>query len=140
MESDKHPCDWTEDDLEAMDILLLANLKAALKEIITENQFKGVKLHDGEDGMGIAKAVIELRNYLNRLIESLERRFKEDFDNDFVKEIKDGLDLNYMQDMKEKLDNNDVTYEHCMNKIEHEGNRAMLSLMERQSVKLALHQ
>ena len=44
LESDKHPCDWTEDDLEAMDILLLANLKAALKEIITENQFKGVKL------------------------------------------------------------------------------------------------
>ena len=48
----------------------------------------------------------------------LDKRFEKDFDSEFVQEVKDVLDLKYMLDMKIKIDNNETTYESCIEEIE----------------------
>lgn len=131
----KHPSDWTVDDLEDLDILLWANLKDALNQILEENSFKKVKLHDDDEKFGIAKAIVEMRNHLQMFIQFLDQRFENDFDSEFVQEVKDVLDLNYMLDMKIEIDNNEKTYESCIEEIEEKGNSALTFLLLRQSKK-----
>ena len=65
----------------------------------------------------------------------MKKRFKGDFDNDFVDEIRDVLDLNYMLEMKSEIENNEKTYESCLEEIESKGNSALTFLQLRQSKK-----
>ena len=73
-----------------LDEHLWAETRKALIEIITKQTYKNIKLKKSDD-LALAVAVVELRNHLNRNIFALEERFKEDFNSDFVQDVKDTL-------------------------------------------------
>ena len=93
LESDKHPDNWTSDDLDKLDDHLWVETKKAIKEIVETKSYKEVvlKRNDKED---IGIAVVELRNHLNRNIFALTEHFDHDFYSDFIQEVKDVFDFN----------------------------------------------
>ena len=90
LSSDKHLNDWDGTDIDKLDEHLWAETRRALQQIIKTNTYKDIKLKK-KDKLALAIAIVELRNHLNRNIFALEERFKEDFNNDFVKEVNDSL-------------------------------------------------
>ena len=60
---------------------------------------------------GTVKALKEIASYNKGLIDALEERFSEDFENPFVQEMKDVLDFNFMLELGSKLQDDLETYE-----------------------------
>ena len=94
--------DWLEEDVNKLDIHLWAETWKALKEILQSNQYKEIKLEKNTD-IELAEAIVELRNHLNRNIFALEQRFKGDFQNDFVQEVKQPFDYDFMVQLQEDI-------------------------------------
>lgn len=130
--SEKHPNNWTETDAEALDEHLWAETRRALVEVIGKNEYKGIQLKTKND-LALASSIVELRNHLNRNIFALEKRFKEDFQNDFVDEVKASFDFDYMVDLHEALKDESKTVLEVTDEIEEHGNSALKFLMLRQS-------
>ena len=133
LKSNIHPDDWREDDIKEMDEHLLAETRSGLLEIVQTLTFKGIKLKRN-DKLDIAVAIVELRNHLNRNIFALEERFKEDFDSEFVEEVKDSFDFNWMITLKEEVDENDKCIEEAFDEVNDHGNEALKFIMNRQSL------
>ena len=132
LSSDKHPNDWDQTDINKLDEHLWAETRKALQQIITTNTYKDIKLKM-KDNLALAVAIVELRNHLNRNIFALEERFKEDFNSDFVQEVKDAFDFNYMIKLKEDLEDEEKTEVEAYDELEDHGNSALKFLMLRQS-------
>ena len=81
----------------------------------------------------MAVAIVVLRNHLTRNIFALEDRFKEEFNSDFVEEVKDSFDFNYMVDLKEQVEDSDKTLQEAFDEVEEHGNSAVKFLLLRQS-------
>ena len=130
LDTAKHPEDWTSDDIEKFDELNWAELRKGLNEIKATKTFKTIKLTNTKrEEMAVSKAVVELRNHLKRNIDALDRRFKNDFDSDFVEQVKDTLDLNWLLDLKTKIDDKTVT-ETEANDIAHEKGLSSLKFLQ----------
>ena len=132
LSSDKHPNDWDETDINKLDEHLWAETRKALQQIIKTNTYKDIKLKK-KDKLALSVAIVELRNHLNRNIFALEERFKEDFNSDFVKEVKDAFDFNYMNKLKEDIEDEEKTEVEAYDELEDHGNSALKFLMLRQS-------
>ena len=132
LKSDKHPDNWDETDINKLDDHLMNETKKGLSEIIKENKYKGIKINR-ETKLDMAVAIVELRNHLTRNIFALEDRFKEEFNSDFVEEVKDSFDFNYMVDLKEQVEDGDKTLQEAFDEVEEHGNSAVKFLLLRQS-------
>ena len=132
LKSDKHPDNWDETDINKLDDHLMNETKKGLSEIIKENKYKGIKINR-ETELDMAVAIVELRNHLTRNIFALEDRFKEEFNSDFVEEVKDSFDFNYMVDLKEQVEDSDKTLQEAFDEVEEHGNSAVKFLLLRQS-------
>ena len=133
--TDKHPNDWRVEDVNKLDIHLWAETRKALKEIIQTNQFKEIRPKKNNE-LALAGAIVELRNHLNRNIFALEKRFKEDFQNDFVEEVKNTFDFDFMVKLQEAVNEDEKTIQEAFDEIEAHGNSDLKFMMMRQSKKI----
>ena len=133
--------------MDKLDEHLWANLKVVLKNILSTGKFRGEELDDYptrtrvtrqslmdehltvEDGgvcsPGMVKGLKQVINYNTKLVESLRERYKAEFDNPFYEDIKDVLDLNFMLELENKLEENDETYQGCLEIVEKHGVKAL---------------
>ncbi len=132
LDSTKHPSDWTVDDIKNLDELNWAETRKGLAQIVANNSYKGVDL-EAHDEMALTKGIVELRNHLTRNVFALDKRFKNDFDNDFVQEVKDTFDLNWMLELKGQLEDELITINEANDIAEEKGISSLKFLMLRQS-------
>ena len=76
---------------------------------------------------------MELRNHLNRNIFALEEIFKNDFESDFVDEVKYTFDFNWMIELKESITNETKSMTQAFDEVEIHGNSTLEFLLLRQS-------
>ena len=84
--------------------------------------------------MAFAKGIVELRNHLTRNVFALDKRFKEDFDSEFIQEVKDTLDINWMIESREQIEDEVITRNEANDIVEDKGKSALKFLMLRQSI------
>ena len=132
LESPKHPANWTLDDLENLDDHLWFETRKALTEIIESKTFKSVKLRkEAKQDIGIA--VVEMRNHLQRNVFALQKRFEQDFDSNFVSEVKEAFDFNFMIGLVDDIDEKNKSQQEVFDVIEEHGNDAIKALILRKS-------
>ena len=131
LNSDNNPEDWTEDDVNKLDIHLWAQTRKTLKSVIETKKYKDIELEKGD--LSIASAIVELRNHLQRNIFALEKRFKDDFQNELVDEIKNVFDFDYMIELQESLNDETMSSQEVDDKVQSHGNEYLRHMMTKQS-------
>ena len=146
--------DWTLAEVNNLDSHLWANLKTTCKDIFVNETFRGEVLDDygkrprvtrqttldeftisSEGGVcspGTVKALKEIASYNRGLIDALEERFSDDFENPFVQEMKDVLDFNFMLELGSKLKADLETYESTLATVKAHGMESLRKLVEKQ--------
>ena len=145
--------DWTIDNVENLDKHLWANLKVTCLDLFRNDTFRGEVLDDygkrsrvtrqstldelvitesgGACSPGIVKALNSIQSYLNSLIRALETRFENEFEDSFVHDIKEVLDLSFMLQFAENLENSSETYENCLAQIKEYGVDGLRNICKR---------
>ena len=146
--------DWTMSDVNELDNHLWANLSATCKDIFENTTFRGETLEDyskrprvtrqttleefatvSEGGVcspGVVKALKEIASYNKGLIDALEERFGDDFEDPFVLEIKDLLDFNFMLGFAHTMEDNTDTYDNCLATVKAHGIDSLRKIVARQ--------
>ena len=81
---------------------------------------------------GVVKALKEIASYNKGLIDALEERFGDDFEDPFILEIKDLLDFNFMLEFSKTIEANEDTYDNCLARVKEHGIDSLRKLFVRQ--------
>ena len=121
-------------DFEVLDKHLFSNLKTSLTDILTTGKFRNEPFAKSFSEWRVSKeeapkqAVQDLIEYLTKLINSLESRFKGDFNSKFIQEVKDVFDFNFMISLANEEDQVNVK-----TKLKDHGVESLKKLIQREA-------
>ena len=113
---------------------MFSNLKTSLTDILTTGKFRNEPFAKSFSEWRVSKeeapkqAVQDLIEYLTKLINSLESRFKGDFNSKFIQEVKDVFDFNFMISLANEEDQVNVK-----TKLKDHGVESLKKLIQREA-------